>query len=244
MVVKRTSLVRTFLGEVGTTNESSRVAWIEAALADVPDGSRILDAGAGERQFRHFCSHLNYVSQDFARYEPSTSQGGLHPESWDPQDLDIISDIVSIPEPDASFEAILCTEVLEHLPYPHRAIDEFARLLTSGGFLILTAPFCSLTHFAPYHFCTGFNRFFYERVLDEAGFDVIELTSNGNYFEYLAQEVRRLPIVARRYTSPHRIWKGRLTRALLLHHLNKLSRTDTGSSELLCYGMHVRARRR
>jgi len=64
--------------------------------------------------------------------------------------VDVISDITSIPLPDASFDACLCTEVLEHLPHPIEALRELARLLRPGGRLILTAPFCSLTHFSPH----------------------------------------------------------------------------------------------
>lgn len=33
---------------VGTHNESVRTAWLEQALKQIPAGSRILDAGAGE----------------------------------------------------------------------------------------------------------------------------------------------------------------------------------------------------
>lgn len=54
---------------VGTFNESSRVAWIEQTLQNIPAGARLLDAGAGERQFERFCNHLNYVAQDFAQYD-------------------------------------------------------------------------------------------------------------------------------------------------------------------------------
>jgi 2-polyprenyl-3-methyl-5-hydroxy-6-metoxy-1,4-benzoquinol methylase len=46
----------------------------------------------------------------------------------------------------------MCVEVFEHLPEPIKAVEEFARLFKPGGYLILTAPFCSLTHFAPLSF--------------------------------------------------------------------------------------------
>jgi hypothetical protein len=43
---------------VGTDNERTRVAWIERTLKRIPAGARLLDAGAGEQQFKRFCSHL------------------------------------------------------------------------------------------------------------------------------------------------------------------------------------------
>lgn len=239
----RRSLVSGLIGSVGTTNEFTRHQWVKETLAKIPPGSRLLDAGAGEQQYRSFCSHVEYVAQDFAAFDPGAETTGLQPESWDDSGLDIVSDIIDIPEPDASFDAVLCTEVLEHLPYPVLALEEFARLLRPGGILIVTAPFCSMTHFAPYHFHTGFSRYFYERVLPEIGFDVLEVTPNGNYFEYVAQELRRLPSVSKRYARVKGSLSLRIPTVLLLRLLGRLSRIDGGSSELLAYGFHVRARR-
>ena len=93
----------------------------------------------------------------------------------------------------------MCTEVFEHIPDPIGAIKEFSRLLRPDGLLIVTAPFCSLTHFAPFHFYTGFNRFFYEKFLPENDFEIIELEFNGNYFEFIGREIRRIGSVANRY---------------------------------------------
>ena len=40
----------TMIIKVGTHNESTRQLWLEQALDQIPQGSRILDAGAGELQ--------------------------------------------------------------------------------------------------------------------------------------------------------------------------------------------------
>jgi ubiquinone/menaquinone biosynthesis C-methylase UbiE len=225
----------------GTANESNRVRWVEQALRLVPAGSRLLDAGAGEQQFKKYCGHLRYVAQDFAEYHGAGDSRGLQMGKWDVSHLDIVSDITRIPEPDASFDAILCTEVLEHVPDPLAALREFSRLLRAGVHLILTAPFCSLTHFAPYHFSTGFNRYFYETHLPACGFKIMELQPNGNYFEYLAQEIRRIPDIAHRYAQAFPKNIERLGMILIVRLLTKLSSVDRGSSELLAYGYHVRA---
>ncbi|HET6991949.1 MAG TPA: class I SAM-dependent methyltransferase, partial [Bacteroidia bacterium] len=120
------------------SNESNRMEWIQKQLKKLPAGSRILDAGAGEQPHRPYCAHLNYVSQDFAQYNPEKLDSGLQMEKWDYGKLDIISDITAIPEPDGSFDAILCSEVFEHIPDPNAAVKEFSRLLRKGGTLILT----------------------------------------------------------------------------------------------------------
>jgi SAM-dependent methyltransferase len=163
------------LSTVGRGNQQNREIWLEKTLQKIPDNARILDAGAGEQKYKKYCSHLQYNSQDFAQYDGKGDGSGLQTGSWDQSQLDIISDIIHIPEPDSSFDAIMCIEVFEHLPEPIKAIQEFARLLKPGGHLIITAPFCTLTHFAPYHFYTGFNRYFYQEHLPKSGFEIREL---------------------------------------------------------------------
>ncbi len=229
--------------KVGTLNESTRINWVKKTLKKIPKGSRILDAGAGEQQFKQFCSHLIYTSQDFAKYNGKGDDKGLQTKEWDTSNLDIISDITKISVPSASYDAIMCTEVFEHIPDPLLALKEFSRLLKKEGYLIITAPFCSLTHFSPYHFYTGFNRYFYETYLPKLGFKIIEIKANGNYFEYLAQEIRRIPEVLRMYTKQKQNISYSFARLILLKFLDKLSKNDRGSCELLNFGYHVFAKK-
>lgn len=227
------------VSQVGRNNENTRVQWIQTALKSIPDGSRILDAGAGEQQFKKFCTHLNYVSQDFGEYKPEVLDKGLQMQQWNYGQLDIVSDIASIPEEDESFDAIMCTEVFEHIINPREAIKEFQRLLKPGGRLIITAPFCSLTHFAPFHFYTGFNSFFYEKELGSAGFELVEVTRNGNYFEFLAQELRRLPAISSKYSNINLQTKDLDKIDNIIEILGDISKNEKGSSDLLCFGIHV-----
>ena len=174
---------------------------------------------------------------------------GLQTETWDHATNvpDLICDIAAIPEANASFDAILCTEVLEHLPNPVEALCEFSRLLKPGGVLLLTAPFCSIAHFTPYYFSTGFSRYWYETHLSKLGFDIVELSPNGSFFDYLAQELRRLPSITKRHCG------GVVGALYLIAHfvlvvpllavLNCIAKRERGSSDLLCFGYHVIARR-
>jgi len=228
---------------VGTTNELARVKWIEHTLKKIPEGLTILDAGAGESQFKKFCSHLKYIAQDFGQYT-GDGEVGLQTGTWDNTRLDIVSDILSIPLPDHSVDAIMCTEVLEHVPDPIGVIKEFNRLVRPGGYLLITAPFVSLTHFAPYHFASGLSRFFYEKYLPENNFGITDIQLNGNFFEFVAQENRRIKSIAKKYADKDLNVFQKIIIHLNLWILQNLSKKDKGSSELLCYGIHVFARKK
>ena len=193
--------------------------------------------------FEDFCSHLKYIAQDFGQYH-GAGEVGLQTGTWDNTKLDIVSDIIDIPLPDKSIDAIMCTEVLEHIPNPVAALNEFRRLLKPGGYLLITAPFASLTHFAPLSLCFRFKPFFfYEHHFKNLGFDIVSLELNGNYFEYIAQENRRIKMMASRYANTKLSILDKIIVHLNLALLQRLSRKDSGSSEILCYGVHVFARK-
>jgi len=227
----------------GTNSDQARVDWVAKALMSIPNGYRILDAGAGELRLKPYCAHLDYVSQDFCQYEGKGDGNALQTGAWDTTRIDIVSNIVSIPVPDESFDVVLCSEVLEHIPDPVAAIKEFARILKPGGTLLVTAPFCSLTHFAPYHFASGLNRYWYEEHLPAMGININQITPNGNWFEFVGQELSRARLVSRTYSSVFFGWLMLAASIPLRMMLSMLSKKDRGSSELLCYGYMVCAQK-
>jgi SAM-dependent methyltransferase len=223
-------------------NRDVRDRWLAETLAALPSGWRILDAGAGELRNKPLCAHLSYVSQDVCQYEGTGDQQGLQMGAWDTSKVDLVCDIVAIPQPDSAFDAILCSEVLEHLPDATKALDEFARLLKPGGQLILTAPFASLVHFAPYHYATGFSRYWYEHHLPPRNFEIQQLVPNGDWFAYLRQEIFRLPRAARSYGD----WCWPLAYvvaglSLVYFSIRGKSRLAT---DLACFGWHCIAIKR
>lgn len=229
----------------GISNEKNRDEWLEKTLKQLNPGSKILDAGAGELKYKKFCAHLNYASQDFGQYDGEGNTEGLQTKKWDNSKLDIVSDITKIPVDNNSYDTIMCIEVLEHLPEPINAIKEFSRIIKPNGKLIITAPFCSMTHFAPYFFQTGFSKYWYEKILKDNGFSILEINYNGNYFEYLAQEIRRLPLNCRRYGN-YNFFSKILLKIIIypvLYILTFQSINNKKSEELLCFGLHVVAKK-
>jgi len=215
-------------------NEINRQSWLKQTLSTLPSCVRILDAGAGELKNRQYCSHLDYVSQDFCQYKgASSSDEGLQNDSWDTSRIDLVSDIAAIPSPDASFDVILCSEVLEHVPEPTHALDEFTRLLKPGSVLILTAPFSSNVHMAPYHYCSGFSKYWYEHHLVQRGFHIQTLIANGDWYTLLKQEITRLGGLERQRGN----WSWPLAYAYALLGLAYFKlRSKKSAEDLACFG--------
>jgi len=69
----------------------------------------------------------------------------------------ILGDIQTINLPASSFDIVLCWDVLEHLPHPEMALNNFVRTLKDGGIAIIRVPNMMslkglITKFTPYSF--------------------------------------------------------------------------------------------
>jgi SAM-dependent methyltransferase len=152
--------------------------------------------GAGSAPYRKFFSHCRYFTQDFARLDPSQLLHGAY------ADVDYVSDAASIPVETGSFDAVICTEVLEHVAEPIKVVKEISRVLRPGGKLILTAPLGSGIHQEPFHFYGGFTPYWYERFLAQAGFEDIQVEPNAGSFRAFSQESLRFVLASRPTALP------------------------------------------
>ena len=190
------------LRRIYSFNQYERDRWVAMQATQVLPGSRVLDVGAGSCPYRALFAHCEYKTHDFARLEADQFLGQKGYGA-----IDYVSDIVSIPVPTASFDVILCTEVLEHVPEPISAIQELARILRPGGRLLLTAPLGSGLHQEPYHFYGGYTPHWYNKFLVEAGFKDVTIEPNGGFFEHYGQESWRFAsMLAPWRGTGHLIW--------------------------------------
>lgn len=96
----------------------------------------LLDVGCGasatyERHLRTLGKRV--VSMDFSHaFLAIARQKG--------QTRGVQADATVLPFPDAAFDAVLCSETLEHIPDDRGALDEIRRVLRPGGLLFLTVP--------------------------------------------------------------------------------------------------------
>jgi ubiquinone/menaquinone biosynthesis C-methylase UbiE len=161
------------------SNKAGRDAWVAAQAAVLPPGARVLDLGAGPCRYAELFRHCRYVATDFAHSPNAFRQ------------LDVVADIAHSPFGDAAFDAILCTEVLEHLANPVAAVADMARLLHSSGKVLLTAPLGSGLHQMPHHYYGGFTPVWYRSVLTRFGFRDIRIEANGGFYKHYGQESQR-----------------------------------------------------
>jgi SAM-dependent methyltransferase len=148
----------------------------------------LLDVGCGEMPFRALLpSGVTYTGIDV----PAAESFGMG------RNFDIVYfDGKTIPFANASFDSVLCTEVLEHAEDPARLIAEMLRVLRPGGTLLATVPFSARVHHAPH----DFHRF--------TPFRLATLFSDFTHFELeergddLAVIANKLIVVAARLARP------------------------------------------
>jgi len=146
---------------------------VKFASGKVNPGSRVLDAGAGNCPFEPFFRHTDYIPIDFCRAEKQREHGY--------GDMVAYSDLSNIPFRSGSFDMILCTQVLEHMPEPENTLREFYRLIKPGGDLFLTVPQSQWEHLQPYDYFR-FTSFGMQYLFEKTGFETRFVEPKGGYF--------------------------------------------------------------
>jgi hypothetical protein len=158
--------------------------------ASLPAGTRVLDAGAGEAPYRGHFAHTEYRTADFCEVD----------KAYVP--MDYVCDLTDIPVDAGSFDAVILTQVLEHLPEPQRVLREIRRVLAPGGKVFLTAPLFYAEHEQPYDFYR-YTQFGFRHQLTSAGFEVDDISwlegYGGTVSYQLRQAVVNLPQRSQHY---------------------------------------------
>jgi SAM-dependent methyltransferase len=96
-------------------------------------------------------------------------------------DPDVKGDAQALPFREGSFDTILCSQALEHLPEPGRALAEMGCVLRAGGHLILTAPHIWGIHEEPHDYYR-FTRYGLRHLMQQAGLEVVEVRAMAGYW--------------------------------------------------------------
>lgn len=101
---------------------------------------------------------------------------------------DVQADAALLPFAPAAFDAVLCAELLEHVPDPRPVLAQVRRVLRPGGTLLITVPFLYRMHADPFDF-GRYTDGWWRAVLVETGFGVARLEKQGLYFGVLADMI-------------------------------------------------------
>ena len=128
-----------------------------AGELEVPAGGRVLDYGCADAPYRDLFPHAEYVGADLPGNPHATIE--IRPDG-------------TLPVEDASVDAVLSTQVLEHVTDPALYLSECLRVLRPGGRLLLSTHGIMVYHPDPVDYwrwtCAGLRR-----VVEGAGFEVV-----------------------------------------------------------------------
>jgi SAM-dependent methyltransferase len=132
-----------------SVDAQSRYAFVRRLLmTDLPPPARVIELGsapgdqiASLARLGYECTSVDlgesadeWASGEVGRMEQLLAEAGVMAVQWN-------LERTPYPFPDSSFEAVLMTEVYEHLrDYPAHSLEEVRRLLQPGGRLYFTTP--------------------------------------------------------------------------------------------------------
>lgn len=159
---------------------------------------KVLDAGSGSySRYKHLLKCDSIVRMDIA-------QG---------PNVDVVGRAERLPFGDDEFDAVLSTQVFEHLEYPEKAASEISRVLKPGGFLLITVPQWNELHEEPHDYWR-FTCFGLKSLFERNGFLTVAYDQYGGFFSTCAQMGMRYLID--RFELYRRFW-GRL--ASIIFHI-------------------------
>lgn len=228
---------------VSTASGFSTVLLHYAICAAQPSqANRVLDVGCGKSPYRELLQPQHYIGMDRGELGPHAS---------------LIGDATALPFADASFDAIICTEVIEHVPDEHALSRELARVASASATLLLSSPFVHGLHEQPYDF-RRLTSIGLAQTLTDAGWQIAHITPIGgpgvvaldSFVRWADATVRR---IARRVPIPgllgvvtagSRWFQKALAAAVLACPLSRFEPIDVDSSTpRLTLGYVVSARR-
>jgi SAM-dependent methyltransferase len=149
--------------------------FVGAAADATAAGARVLDVGAGSAPYRELFQHTDYTTAD---WEQSVHVDGSPPDVTAPAD--------GLRIEDCSFDVVINTQVLEHVPEPGRVLSELYRVLVDGGRLFLTAPLVGELHELPHDYYR-YTSAGLTHLLEQAGFADVEIKPRNDCFSTIAQ---------------------------------------------------------
>jgi len=147
-------------------------------VPNLPANSRVLDLGGnkfrkrGQFDIEHYNLRVVYANLSTAK-QP-----------------DVLVDAAWAPFQGECFDAVICSELLEHVPDPLVILREVHRVLRVGGTLLSCAPFLYRIHGDPYDF-GRYTDYSWHSILQEVGFHDIMIEQQGLFYSVLVDFLKQ-----------------------------------------------------
>ena len=123
---------------------------------------KVLDVGCGTKPYRELFRCDEYVGLEIDSEQSRTNK-----------QADFYYDGMTFPFCDASFDGVICNQVLEHVFTPDIFLSEIKRVLKVDGKLLLTVPFVWDEHEQPYDYAR-YSSFGLKSLLEKNGLEILE----------------------------------------------------------------------
>ncbi|HKO04886.1 MAG TPA: class I SAM-dependent methyltransferase [Candidatus Acidoferrales bacterium] len=143
-------------------------------------GAAVADIGCGAKPYqRYFPDAAAYVGVDLPA---GRSANKLEKRA------DVYADLQRLPIADESFDVVLCTQVLEHVPEPERVLSEAHRILRAGGMAVLSVPFMAAEHEEPHDYLR-FTSYGITDLLQRAGFEAVSVKKQFGFWSAVGEMI-------------------------------------------------------
>ncbi|MDQ7782423.1 MAG: methyltransferase domain-containing protein [Desulfomonilaceae bacterium] len=148
-------------------------------VADLTPGALVLDLGGnriakrGLFDIEHYGLQVVYANLSTAK-QPHVQM-----------------DAAALPFGEGRFHAVICSELLEHVPDPVAVQSEIYRVLRPQGIALMCVPFLNKIHGDPYDY-GRYTEFFWSNHLERIGFRDIEIERHGSFWSVLVDMLRDL----------------------------------------------------
>ena len=140
---------------------------------------RLLDIGCGNRPYASIFSDVvdEYVGIDLPSWAAASKQN---------KEVDCYADGLNLPFKSESFDTVLTTQTLEHVPEPDMMFSEISRVLKDAGALIVTAPQTWELHEEPNDYYR-YTKYGLEYLAKKNGLKIEKITVRRGFFAMAGQ---------------------------------------------------------
>lgn len=142
---------------------------------------RLVDLGCGKVPL--YATYKDHITENIC----VDWANSMHPNPYLDQEQDLN---VPLALPDATFDTIILSDVLEHIRKPEELLNEMFRVLRPEGHVLMNVPFYYGLHEQPFDYFR-YTRFALQSMTEDAGYTVVSLESIGGVPEIISDLISK-----------------------------------------------------